>query len=61
MFVSRISGGYHPPTFQYDLTQIAENLQHGTIVVVLFGGGNFAMINTSGISKEKIYKLSAQE
>ena len=29
--------------------------------MVLFGGGNFAMVNTSGISNETIYKLSAQE
>ena len=61
MFVSKISGGHHPPTFQYDLTQIAENPQDGTIGVVLFGDGDFAMVDTSGISNETIYELSAQE
>ena len=61
MFVSRISGGHHPPAFQYDLTQIAENPNDGTVGVVLFGRGDFAMVDTSGISNETIYELSAQE
>ena len=61
MFASKISGGHHPPSFQYDITQIAENPQDGSIGLVLFGDGDFAMVDTSGISNETIYELSAQE
>ena len=39
----QISGGHCPPTFQYDLTQIAENPQDGTVGLILYGGSNFIM------------------
>ena len=62
MFVTQISGGHLPPSFRYDLTQITEHPNDGTVgVVVLFSGGDFAMVDASGISNETIYELSAQE
>ena len=61
MFVSRILGGHHPQTLHYNFAQIAKNPQNGTIGLFLFGDGNFAMVDTSGITNETTYELSAQE
>jgi hypothetical protein len=61
MFISRIAGGKHPHDFRYHYSQVAENPSDGSIGLLLFGKGDFAMVDTSGISNEAIYQLSAQE
>jgi hypothetical protein len=61
MFISRIAGGKHPKDFQYHPSQLAHNPGDGSIGLLLLGDNDFAMVDTSYISNEAIYELSAQE
>jgi hypothetical protein len=60
-FCSQITGGKHPHHFRYNLDQVAQNPSDGSIGLLIFGGEDFAMVDTSGISNETIYQLSANE
>ena len=61
MWESRICGGKHPQSFNYAPWQVAENPGDGSIGLLLFGRGDFAMVDTSTISNETIYNLSQGE
>ena len=60
-FLSCITGGKHPPHFEYTRDQVAHNPGDGSIGLLVFGEEDFAMIDTSGISNEAIYHISADE
>ena len=62
MWQSHITGGKHLHSFWCNYGNVANNLDDGTIGLLLFGGkGDFAMVDSSGICNKSIYKLSKNE